>query len=921
VAHDENQGEEPTREELVPDGQTHGGGEPLVGGRATPVARGPDQGLLPRGATVGRYVILDLVGAGGMGRVYSAYDPQLDRRLALKLMIGGRDPNNRQRLLREARALARVQHPSVVGVHDAGEVGDQVFIAMDLVEGTTLSEWLKRQPRPPAEILATFQRAGEGLAAAHAAGLVHRDFKPANVLIGARGQVAVTDFGLAREVAATGGLPGQRPAEALPPALRSGDSQSLAPLTQAGVVSGTPQFMAPEQFAGQPVDARADQFAFCVALWDALYGRPPYPAETVQELVNRIARGDLAQPADHKKVPNHVHKALERGLAPRAEARWPSMDALLRHLTHDAGRGRRWARLGAIALLTLAVGAVGWYRLSGARQRACAATLERFTAVWTPETRRPARDAFLAVLPVEGPATWDMVEAAIDVWAGNWRDAQRDICAANTGGLLDNQLERQLGCLEELRLSQQALVTALARVDRGSAQAANDAVGALPLPRTCATSAVPIAATGPRAEVRAHLAEAAVLNSMHKAKEGEAGALEAVALARKADLPDEESRAWMQVAVARGILARFDEAEAAVVEATLSAERAGQFRDVAFAWAERMYVAAVYQAQWQKAEEAGRHAEIWADRVGGDRFLTARIEGLRGVVLVQTGHPAQALEHLRRAVQAGEEQAGKDHLTQVRTLMLLTNAARAAGELDEALEASASATAIQEKHLPAIHPSRAHVLNARGRVLFAAGRNAEALEAHRKARELFEAAVPGAHPESAKTLAMIGEVLRADGDVPAAGAAFKDALKQASSFGPANHPLRGQLERDVGRLAALAADEREAAESFQRALAAPWPKADQVQLWTDAAQAWLHLTEWRLAETAATSGLAVEESAALHFILAQAHWGLGETGLSDEALAKARASADAGFVVEIDRWVAARPKPPKPTRPPKGKKR
>ena len=915
MAHDSNHDGERTREVLMPDEHTHSGGEPLGGSMATPDWRGLGVGSLVRGATVGRYVILDEVGAGGMGRVYSAYDPQLDRRLALKLMISGGDPTNRQRLLREARAMARVQHPSVVAVHDAGEVGDQVFVAMDLVDGTTLNKWLKEKPRTPAEILAVFRKAGEGLAAAHAAGLVHRDFKPANVLLGKKDQVAVTDFGLAREAGDPGSKP--IPVEALPAALRNDDSQSLPALTQAGVVSGTPQYMAPEQFAGTAVDARADQFAFCVALWDALYGKPPYPAGNVQELVNRIARGDLAQPTDRKNVPRHIHRALERGLSPRTELRWPSMDALLREISHDTGRGQRWARVGAIVLLAVSLGALGWYRLSGARQRACAATLARFDAVWTPQTRKPARDAFLLALPKEGAETWDSVENALDVWTGNWRDAQREICAASGGGLLDNQMERKLGCLDELRLSQQALVSALARVDRGSAQAASDAVVMLPLPSTCASGVIPIAATGPRAEVRGRVAESTVFTSMLKAKEGEAKALEAVELAKKADLPDEESRAWLQVAVARGLLAHFDEADEAVVEAIIAAERSGQFRDVAFAWAERMYMAAMYQAQWQKADEAGRHAEIWAARVGGDRFLTARIEALRGVVLVQTGRPKQALDHLRRAVKEGERQAGKDHLTLVRALMLLTNAARAAGELDEALEASARAMAIQDKHLPPIHPSRAHVLNARGRVLFAAGRNAEAIEAHKKAKELLDAAVPGAHPESAKTLAMIGEVLRANEDIPGARAAFKEALKQTATFSPANHPLRATLERDVGKLAALAADEREAAESFQRALAGPWPKADQVQLWTDAAQSWLHLNEWRLAQTAATSGLGVEESAALHFILAQAHWGLGETEPSDEALAKARATAEAGFVVEIDRWVAARPKAPKPS---KGKK-
>jgi serine/threonine protein kinase len=222
---------------------------------------------------VGRYRLSRALGAGAMGEVWAAHDPQLDREVAVKILrVEASDaPDVAERLLREARALARLDHPNVVRVYDAGEEGGRPFLVMALVEGRTLRAWLNERARPPGEILEVFQGAGRGLAAAHRAGIVHRDFKPENVFIDGAMRVVVGDFGLARQGAAPD-EPAAPGAEARPPTV-----------TRTGAFIGTPAYMAPEQLAQKPADARSDQFAFAVALWEALSGRRPFSGRTVGE--------------------------------------------------------------------------------------------------------------------------------------------------------------------------------------------------------------------------------------------------------------------------------------------------------------------------------------------------------------------------------------------------------------------------------------------------------------------------------------------------------------------------------------------------------------------------------------------------------------------------------------------------------------
>ncbi len=292
--------------------------------------------------TIGPYQVLKLLGEGGMGVVYAAYDDTLERKVALKLIRGAamRRPDGRARTLREARALARLSHPNVVHVYQVGEVDGEIYVAMEFLTGPTLRTWLAAKPRTWREVLAVFRQAGEGLAAAHRQGVIHRDFKPANVIVGDDGRVRVLDFGLAHFF----GLDGEEGEHTELPAV--GPITDVL-LTQTGAVLGTPAYMAAEQFAGGRGDAKTDQFSFCTALYEALYGQRPFVGEQLDALALAVRDGRVKPVTTHHEVPPWLHRVVMRGLVPEPAMRWPSMDALLGALSPPETR-TRWGRGAAI---------------------------------------------------------------------------------------------------------------------------------------------------------------------------------------------------------------------------------------------------------------------------------------------------------------------------------------------------------------------------------------------------------------------------------------------------------------------------------------------------------------------------------------------------------------------------------------------
>jgi predicted Ser/Thr protein kinase len=300
---------------------------------------------------LGRYRIDRVLGAGMMGVVFEAFDPELEQRRAIKLMQpgAGRDrAKSRQRFLREAKAMAKLSHPNVVAVYDVGTHRDRPFVVMEFVEGSTLEEWNRRNRPPWREVLETFRKAGRGLAAAHDAGLVHRDFKPANVLVARDGAVKVTDFGLVRAAEEA------EVAELEPIAGTIGDDVGPDELTRTGALMGTPAYMAPEQARRRTSDARSDQFAFCVSLYEAIYRQRPFAGGTLDEIAAAAEAGKLRRP-EGTEVDEWVFEALARGLDPDPEKRWPEMSSLIARL--DPFRRRRARRLALAVGTVVLVGA------------------------------------------------------------------------------------------------------------------------------------------------------------------------------------------------------------------------------------------------------------------------------------------------------------------------------------------------------------------------------------------------------------------------------------------------------------------------------------------------------------------------------------------------------------------------------------
>jgi len=293
----------------------------------------PEEGDRPsalpvEGTSIGRYTVIDKVGSGGMGIVYRARDPSLHREVAIKLvrparMKGKGGAQHRARLLREARAMAQLQHPNVIRVYDVGEHGDALFVAMEFVQGKDAAQWLRTESPNWIRIVEVFRAAGRGLAAAHNAGLVHRDFKPANILVGDDLRVRVLDFGLARTAEEVRGAKAVDDGEP--------DPDWCSQVTSDGVVIGTPAYMAPEQHAGLASQPATDQYGYCVSLWEALFGSLPFQGANARAMAQAKARGALQEPPAGA-VPEALVELLARGLSPYPDDRFGSMPDVLREL-------------------------------------------------------------------------------------------------------------------------------------------------------------------------------------------------------------------------------------------------------------------------------------------------------------------------------------------------------------------------------------------------------------------------------------------------------------------------------------------------------------------------------------------------------------------------------------------------------------
>ena len=781
--------------------------------------KGKADAPLTRGTLVGRYVVLDLLGAGGMGVVYAAFDPQLARRVALKVLApSGRSSHGVARMLREAQALARLSHPNVVAIYDVGATtgNDQVFIAMEHVEGCTLDAWLA-STHTWQEIVQMFIAAGHGLAAAHAAGVVHRDFKPANVLVGSDGRVRVMDFGLARE--------GRESVERKPAPLGAERGSALSDqLTVAGTVMGTPRYMPPEAHRGEHTTEAGDQFSFCVALFEALYGELPFPKEPGPD----DDRHWIVQPLPNKPVPRRIGELVVRGLAREPAQRHRSMNELVDALGRNPAR--TWRRVVVAAIVALAVaGGLGarWFVHARAIAR-CEDEGDRIDLAWNATRAQQLGAAFAATGLANAPATWQRARAALDTYATSWRAGRTEACKSELDGSLRTVNARAArACFDEQWWGLHALVDELAKPDPVMIQKAATASMSLPQARACLDEArlrhdvePPPAVRQELPAIRESLSRAgAALATGHYDRSLE-HARTALAAATRVHWAPLATQAALAIGTAQDELGRYADARHSLEDAYVEATAEGR-DDVALSAASRLAFA--LGGHLDKYEEGmlwGRFAQSLVNRLGqGSELVAAEVLSNLDYVEFEHGDYAKSVELQERALAIRERILGPDHPLVANSLNSLGLAKKELGKYDEAISLLQRAAAIWEKALGAEHPSVATALNNLGEAYGVHGETDKALASSQRALAIWEKTLGPDHPNVATALLDIGASYRHREELDKAFPLYERALKiREKALGP-EHPAVAWLLRNMGRVRLEGHHYPEARALLERALA------------------------------------------------------------------------------------------------------
>ncbi|MDB4982191.1 MAG: serine/threonine kinase family protein, partial [Myxococcales bacterium] len=749
---------------------------------ADPPAPSSSGVVLERGQAIDRFVVLGLVGRGGMGEVYAAYDPELDRKVAIKL-LRARDgaAEGRTRLLREAQAIAKLQHPNVVVVYDVGTFGENVFIAMEFVDGRTLGGWMAAGVRSRREILEVFFSAARGLAAAHAAGLVHRDFKPDNVMVTNDGQVRVMDFGLARQAGVAGDVendasgasaavaaPAELGVETFDPSVDpdatldivKGSRKSLQTtsgkylsikLTQTGAMVGTPAYMAPEQFAMRATDARTDQFSFCVALYEALYGERPFAGDSFPTLMTSVVTGIVREPSSKSKVPGWMRRVLLRGLHTEPERRFSSMNALLVALDKDPTvRGKRIV-LGAGLLAALVVALLGVRRVSGTHEALCRGGDERWAGVWAAGgASTPRKDAIHHAFTATGKGFAEQafagVARALDAYVGKWVAMYQDTCEATRvrGEQSTEVLDLRMSCLQDTLGKTRALVDVLDHADGQVVENAISASGSLPRLERCADVALLKMVVQPptdevtRKRVETLRGEAARLDALIEA--GRCTESEALA---ESLIPRVRAAAYLPLVA--DVMNSAGHLSDACVDVLLGTER---------------YKEAYIAALASRHDEAAAKAAIilgsfYVDRLG--QLAVGKEWANVGRAMLQ---------------RFGNHPVLDGWLMDVDGEVLLKE-----GRIDEGIATYEALTTMRAKVMGKDDYHTAMGANSQANALVVAKRYDEAIEMFRFALGGVRRALGDRHPLVAMVTANSGEALNARGRYPEARAAFQTALE------------------------------------------------------------------------------------------------------------------------------------------------
>ncbi|HEX5751074.1 MAG TPA: serine/threonine-protein kinase [Archangium sp.] len=878
---------------------------PNTGRSRSQRGRAPED--VPPVSQVGRYLLLERLGQGGMGVVYAAFDPDLDRKVALKLLqpSDGQSASEtaRARLLREAQAMARVSHPNVIPIFDVGVWGEQVFLAMELADGGTLSGWLEEE-HSWREVLERFLAAGRGLQAAHEAGLVHRDFKPANVLVSRAGRVYVTDFGLALQV----GAPPQED-----DALSEEARELMAPerrmleanLTQTGVVLGTPNYMSPEQYQGREVDARSDQFSFCAALYWGLYRKRAFETSRMRAFATSRSQPDasartepmepepiptdlIQEPPRDKKVPAWVKQALMRGLALEPSARFPSMKALLEALSQEQRRVKRqrWVAAACTAAVGLAVVAGTAYR----QTRLCTGAGELMAGVWEPAAKGRLEAAFLATKRPFAKETAARVSGVLEEYAAAWTRQRTEACEATRvhGTQPEELLSRRVVCLERRRKDLGALVTLLSEADGPLVEKALDAAHALPALQECAD----VESLSEQQRLPSDPAKRAEIARL----EERLAEVKAMVDAGRYPLALEKARQWEAPVLATGHLPLVAELRFHV---GWIQEQLGESAE-----ASKLLSRAVYDA------EAGR-----ADRL--------KVSILNKLLFVEDGqrHFGQA-EGWGGLAEATLQRLGGDPLLESDVRVNRANLAISQSKLPEAKALLEQARQIHAKVLPSGHPKRARTTFLLGRVMRDMGEYAKALPLLEEALKQTEASVGAMHPDMARRHVMLSWTLRDMGQHEKALEHAREAARiREATFGKDSMPTAEALD-ELGMCLLELERYDEALPIYEAALAAKrkaLPPEDMLlqPSYDGVGQALLGLKREReaiepLKQAVTFTEVPPDLLAVSGFALARALWVSGQQPEARAEAARARERfTQAGLapkVSEVDTWLESLPK-------------
>ena len=797
------------------DSVTSGGFEPA------PVGLIEGESLFAHGSKIDQFIVLDKLGGGGMGVVVSAYDTQLDRRVAIKVLrpdVWGQasEEAGQLRLLREAQAMAKLSHPNVVMVHEVGTIGYQVYIAMEYVSGTTLTGWLDDGERSWRAVCELFAEAGRGLAAAHEVGLVHRDFKPDNVLVGKDGRVRVTDFGL---VARAGPLEPSESLEDFVVAL-SGKAALQSPLTRSGALMGTPVYMAPEQYKQEPVTAAADQFSFCVALYEALYGERPFAGDNFADLAVSVAKNQVKPAPRDARVPLWLREVALRGLKVDPAERHPSMASIVSALGSDpAASRRRTLGFGAVAValvLMAGVAALSLGRGGGSAAKPCRGAGDKLVGIWDDEVKDRVATAFTATGRPHAAHSYSRVELVLDDYAARLVAMRTEACEATRvqGEQSDELLDLRMACLDR-RLNRMRALTEIFAVspDAELIDKAVTAANGLPPIDDCADAEALTAAIPPPrdprlrdtvAELRNRLDQAASLLSAGKYALALAIAVEVDAAARAIDYPPLHAEAGFCLGSAQRDSGDFDAAEATLSEAVQSAAQARDDELVANALRELFFVVGGKQTRYREALAMLPGAQAAVVRAGNSLELRARLHQVAGDVQRVAGHAVLSRQHLERALALFEDASDPVNADVARALDSLGLVLVSEGDFVGARDYHARALAMFEKIYGSEHPEVARALYHLGSSLHDHGRYEDARGYYERALAIDRKALGPEHPAVAYSLNALGDLHRSLGDNATARKHLEEALAiWSKSLGPEHgflifplNNLGGLLERE-----------------------------------------------------------------------------------------------------------------------------